>query len=211
MSTIRDQIQHVAWEANKKTIRPAHKATRVSNACMQSVRELQERGAFGEAIQEMEEQLKQQPTDAGALILHALSHLGNADADAALKTLEDAWRSVQHDQNAILLNRAQAYRVKEDFDAALSVADQLFSVAVEWYATHLLLIGLHELRADRESARAALTRLRTHICKFSVEDKEELRRYLLNDTDFIALRAEKDSVFCELLHDLGHMEEEVHP
>ena len=215
MNIIRDLMQHVSWEANKKTIRPAHSATRVSNACMQSVRALQERGAFKEALKEMEGELKSQ-SDTGALILHALSHLGNADPDAVLQTLEKASQSLEHYRDAILLNRAQAHRVRQEFDAALSVANELLSVAEQWYASHLLFIGLHELREDREAARKALARLRTQVGEFSHEDKEELKSYLLNDTDFVALREDRDAVFYGLLGDLDYAaeyaeEKEVHP
>lgn len=180
------RVFRLDWLANKRTY---HAPTRVSDEGYNETMALHEQGAFEKAVARMQAEPNELlMRDASALILYALCLMGQREVGQALEALDNADKVLANLKATVLLNRSQAYRMAGEIDNALAAAYQLREEASDWFASHLMLIALHELQGDQTGVKKAVLTMKDTLPKW--RENEQLWSYLEKDSDYAALRAD---------------------
>ena len=190
-------IRKIHWTGNKRTIRTEH---RIPDHVLNQVRAFRDEGQYEDAIALLEEQDKRVMSgDNIALINLALARFGIGDYSGAHEALDRTEQALLDAQAAVLINRANIFKVEGEYEAALEAAYKAREIAPDRSASHLALIAVLEARQSPDDAaevEQAAEIMRRAWASFE-HYGDDPRSYLNDDMDFADLR--KDPLRFERL------------
>ena len=193
MLTALTKVRKAHWEGNKRTFKTEH---RVPDEILKKVRSCRDDGQFEEVVRLLEDEDLQQVLSGDHIALQnlALARFGLRDHAGAHEELDRAERALNLAFAAILINRANVYKIEGNYDAALEAALKAREFAPESSIPLLSLIAILEARgspSDAEAVEQAAENLRKSWGSFE-ERGENPRLYLDSDMDYHDLREDSD-------------------
>lgn len=195
---LKRKMRTIKWNANKRTIA---KRKAISDDVLDHVDALRESGNLEAALKMLSDQdAEALASDHRAQLTLGLIHYGLNDLDSAMRAFECASERADQIKADVLLNQANLLKVKGDFDAALKRAYEVRRLAPRWFASHLIVIAVHECRGteeDLEAVGGAVSTMKEMWPNW--HRSSELWKYLNEDVDYTRLRQRTE--FDELIND----------